>query len=366
MPLAKPESQTDLLIVGAGPTGLTAGIELARRGILFRIIEKRTERPPLSKALGVNPRTLELLEASGVTPRLLAAGHRMEALHAFASDRQLFQIELNELAHRYPFMLILPQVETEKILENRLQEFGVAVETGTRLESLTIQGDDAVCELTHDSHHEQVRAHHVLGTDGAHSTVRTQCGIGFTGTAMDPEWSLADIHLGEPWPQMVGNVRWSRDRLLVILPIDKEIVRLFSDRKDFLNHLPTGIAIDEIQWQSSFRIEHRIADTLKKGPVCLAGDAAHIHSPLGARGMNLGIEDACAFANSYISNTLDQYAESRRAKDAKVVARVERFTRMAANHSPAFRALRKTLGPVFISLSPIRHFIMKTVTGLSP
>lgn len=345
---------------------MTAALELARRDLPFRIIEARPERKPLSKALGVNPRTLDLLEPSDLTELLLRDGRPIAHVEAFFEETPLFQAHFDILRHRFPYIIALPQHNVEAHLEKRLGEFGITVERGTKLVELTMADRVACCRLDASGSRETVYAERVLGADGARSLVRESAGIDFPGPAMHPNWSLADVVLDPVGPRDTVRVRWDKRGVLVRLPFGSDQTRLFANHPDLFDHLPDGLRIAEVGWQSEFHIRHCVADTFRKGPVFLAGDAAHIHSPLGARGMNLGIEDACAFARDLAENNLETYGARRRAHDQRVVRRVHRFTNMAASTSPAAGFFRRNVLPKLLRIEGARRFALKTMSGLSP
>ncbi len=187
-----------VLVVGAGPTGLAAALELARRGRSVRIIDRNPSRSQHSKAIGVNARTLELLEPSGVSERMLARGLRIRRFNFRSGERLLATIELSRVAHRYNFMLALLQAETERLLEQRLAEYGTEVEWTTEFEGLEAGADPVRAQLIAGGARQTVEADHLIGADGAHSAVRHALGLPFEGETDPSEWWLADVRM--VWP----------------------------------------------------------------------------------------------------------------------------------------------------------------------
>lgn len=290
---------TSLLIVGAGPTGLTAAVELARRGLVPRVIDKKHDPLPLSRAVGINARSLTLLEASGVTQRLLAAGIHVHELLVHDRDRPISRIRLDREVLPYNFMLALPQDETETILRARLEELGGRVEFGVALEGLAIDGDLTRATLTHgnDGRREEAAFDLVLGADGVHSTVRRAAGIPFEGFDLSGAWGVADID-SAAWPHQERACLFllPRGGLVVVIPIGTARYRIVANRPRALEAVPLALGVDRLRRTAEFEIAIRQVPAYGAGPVYLAGDAAHCHSPAGGRGMNLGIADAASFA----------------------------------------------------------------------
>ena len=187
-----------VLVVGAGPTGLAAALELARHGQAVRIIDKNATRSQNSKAIGVNARTLELMEPSGVTERLLAAGLRLRRFNFRSAEGLLATVDLGRVRHRYNFMLALLQAETERILEQRLAEHGTQVEWSTEFTSFEAAPDRVRARLVGDDGERLVEARCLIGADGAHSAVRHALGLPFHGTTDPSPWWLVDVRMD--WP----------------------------------------------------------------------------------------------------------------------------------------------------------------------
>jgi len=350
-----------VLIVGAGPTGLTAALELTRRGHSVRIIEKNRQRDHFSKAFGITAGTMQLLEPSGATTKLLGEGRKVSAATFMRGEREIGRIDFSQLAAPWNFLLVLPQSETEEILESTLAELGVKVERGCELIDFS-QSDSGVCATVDDTNGNktQIEASLMLAADGARSRVRKSLGIGFPGETMKGEWSLADIRCEMPVGTELGPViRAGSERLLFILRLHDDLFRVVSNLPGALGHLPAGSTIHEIVWQSNFAINHRQAETYRVGRVFLAGDAAHIHSPLGGRGMNLGIEDAAEFARMLDRNQLDDYHPLRHTKGAKIVRLVSTLTRVMASPRRGPKFFRMWLLPSLLRMPPFTRMIAR-------
>ena len=338
-----------VLIVGAGPAGLAAALFLGRRGVPVRIIDAAPEPTRTSKALGVNPRTLALLEDTGVTAAILAEAQEMRTLLLHHNGKPLttFQPDWKALGASHP-MVILPQARTEALLTEALAPFGVAPERGKALTGLS-QTDDAVSATLADG--ETIRTPLLFAADGAHSTVRRALALDFPGDGWDEPWQLADVDINGPGPDQ-GWIDLHDEGVLIVLPFSGRTFRLIGFGRPLLEGLPPDWAVGTVHWRSDFRISHRMVERMTVGRISLAGDAAHIHSPMGARGMNLGIEDAfvyAACAADFLNGEpgrLEDYNRLRQPVDAAVVDRVRGLTGMVRNTSPLADWLKGVVPPL--------------------
>lgn len=356
-----------VLIVGAGPTGLAAALFLVRRGASVRIIDADPEPTRTSKALGVNPRTLALLQDTGVTAAIEADGQELHALKLHRRGRPLATLTLDwdalGVEHR---MRVLPQARTEALLTEALAVFGVAPERGLGLTALTQTADAVAATLSDGS---SVTVPVLFAADGAHSTARKALDLDFPGDAWDEPWQLIDLDLTGP----AADEGWIDLRPagpFVCLPYSGTTFRLIGFGPPLLDTLPAGWTAGPVHWTSDFRISHRMVEAMAVGRVCLGGDAAHIHSPMGARGMNLGIEDAYVFAACAAdflageAGRLADYGRLRQPVDAAVVRRVRVLTSAVRETSGRADLLRRLAVPVVARLPFVFNRVLRIGMGL--
>jgi len=353
-----------ILIAGAGPVGLTAAIELVRRGVMPRIVDKTQGPAPESRALAIHARSLDILEPSGVTARLLAEGNRVTEVALQESGRLAFTLKLSRLPHRFNFILVIPQSDTEKILAARLRELGGRVEWNTTLTGLSQSDGGAVCRLQSNGGEETLAADIVIGADGAHSLVRDTAGIGFHGESWPNDFGLADVRFADSHAPQRAVADLSGGRVLGFFPLSDREGRYVSNQPDILPLLPTNREIVEIPWQSRFQISFRQVETYRKGRLFLAGDAAHIHSPVGGRGMNLGIEDAATLAWLIAEERTEDYSALRWPVGRAVLEFTERQTRQLTAGGPFAHLLRRYVMPTILSVPGVERFAVSELTGL--
>ncbi len=369
-------SDTDRpIIVGAGPVGLGAALFLARQGRAPRIVEMRDEPSRQSKALAVNPRTLDILEQSGLTRQVLELGAPIRGAHFHRRGRVFAALSFAGIHPKYPFMVALSQASMERLLTRALEAAGGAVERGVRMVACRNLADGVEVSLEHaDGAREVARCPCLLAADGARSDVRQQLGIGFPGAAFASDWHLADAPLRTGLDEAHAHIFFSNggefqflirvvDEALKDRPGDP-VWRVMGNRPEPLGRLIEGEQTGPPVWTSSFRVSHRINATLASGAVYFAGDAGHIHSPVGARGMNLGLEDAWVFARLAEAGQLSRYNDLRRPIDRQVVRRVEVLSRIASGESLFYRFVRSFVLPNATSLPFVRARMLATLAGL--
>lgn len=358
----RPDKES-VFISGGGPVGLAAALELTRRGFHARVIDPDPAPSAESRALAINARTLDLLEPSGATERLLAAGLKVRSFHARFHQQTLFTLDITRLDHRFNFLLSLPQSDTERILTDTLVALGGKLERNLALQSFETTGSKVLLTLSDGSRAE---ADWLVGADGARSVVRKSLSLDFPGGSEPQTFGLADVELDDwPFPWDMGVATLRTDHIIGFIPMREGFGRFVSSRPDTLQILPAEAKVRRVTWQSEFRIHYRQVSSYQKGRVFLAGDAAHIHSPLGGRGMNLGIEDACWLAWLMDTGRAEEYTALRHPVGAAVLKATATPTGLITSQSLASQAIRRWIIPFILGSAPVQRRLLPGMSGLS-
>lgn len=308
----------DVLVVGAGPVGLTAAHELARHGLSVRLIDAADSFATTSRALGVHARTLETYDQMGVLDDMLAAARRVEHLTLYQNGSRLvrFDADYRDLPTRYPYSVMIDQARTERVLRDAAARQGVSVEWGTKLVDFNDDGRGVSAGLLRsDGRREAFRAAWLIGTDGGHSTVRKRLGLQLRGDQTET-WLIADamVHCDLP----ADAIYWLRTRegAVMMVPFPDEGKWRLVDTRDvdydrnaghdkalaarFARKIQAGtgapVTVEPPTWVSVFTIQQRMVPAMRSGRCFVAGDAAHVHSPASGQGLNTGIQEACNLA----------------------------------------------------------------------
>jgi 2-polyprenyl-6-methoxyphenol hydroxylase-like FAD-dependent oxidoreductase len=379
---------TDVLIVGAGPTGLALAIALQRAGIDYVLIDKLANGQNTSRAAVIHAHTLEMLDDLGVSTLLVDEGLKLATFSVRDRDRTLVQLRFDGLSTPHPYLLMLPQDVTERILTDRLVALGGTIHRGIAANEVRQDDSGAHVSLTSDTGSHSITARYIVGGDGMHSIVRAAAGAEFEGAAYGESFVLADVSM--EWSHGRDDVMlfFSPAGLVVVAPLPNGNFRIVATLESAPEH--PGIAdiqalidargpttgravVTDVAWSSRFRVHHRLARSYRNKRLFLMGDAAHVHSPAGGQGMNTGLVDACVLGRlltAVVTGTqpeavLDQYQSLRRPAAEKVLGVAGRLTVMATLRNPAKRLARNVVLSLINRLSSVKRSVAMDLSGLS-
>ncbi|MDF2575182.1 MAG: FAD-dependent oxidoreductase [Agromyces sp.] len=371
----------DVIVVGAGPTGLLLAGDLAESGVDVVVLERRRDESNLTRAFAVHARSLEVLDMRGCADDLLPTGAQVRRLALFGRVR----VDLGRLPGRFPFILITPQYQTERVLQARLDRLGVRVRHGATVTG--VDQDDAGTTVTLDDG-TTIRARYVVGADGSRSAVRRAIGQPFPGRAVLRSIMLADVRLAEP-PADVLAVNGVREGFAFVAPfgdgyhrvfawdrrrqVDDDVPLHFDEVRDITRRaMGTDFGMHDPRWLSRFHSDERQVPRYRVGRVFLAGDAAHVHSPAGGQGMNVGLQDAAnlgwklaaVIRDGAPDTLLDGYHDERHPVAANVIRGSGGLIRLAMTKSRLGRGMRDVVAGAALSIDPIARRITREVSGI--
>jgi len=387
----------EVLIVGAGPTGLVLALWLTRLGVRVRIVDKAEQMATTSRAVAVQARTLELYDQLSLADAVTARGRRAVGATLWVAGRKVARAVFGDMGigiSPYPYALIFPQDEHERLLIDRLREAGVEVERRIELVDVEEANGHVVGRLWRaDGSVEACRAHYVAGCDGAHSAVRDALKVGFPGGTYAHVFYVADVEASGP--AMNGDVHVALDTadFLAVFPLQGDgrarLVGTVRDEAANTQHQREDLSwtdvskrvidwmridVAHVHWFSTYRVHHRVAERFRQGRAFLLGDAAHIHSPVGGQGMNTGIGDsvnlawklAAVLRGAADPAILDTYEAERIAFARRLVATTDRVFTGATSTSGSARALRLRVVPFLLpslfALRTTRRLAFRTVS----
>jgi 2-polyprenyl-6-methoxyphenol hydroxylase-like FAD-dependent oxidoreductase len=390
------QAQADVLIVGAGPTGLVLALWLTKLGVRIRIIDKVAAAGTTSRALAVQARTLEFYQQVGLAQPVVDRGHKVQAVNLWVKGGRAARIPIGNLGQGltpFPCPLIFPQDQHEQLLIERLREMGVEVERPAELTAFEERGGSIVATLNKAGAADSNTYAYLAGCDGARSKVRELMNPGFPGGTYDHLFYVADVEAAGP--PMDGQLHVDLDDadFLAVFPLhDPGRARLIGsvreeaaqdhehlEFEDVRDRALQNLKIDvlRVNWFSTYRVHHRVALSFRKGRAFLLGDAAHIHSPVGGQGMNTGIGDAVNLAwklaaslkQPSSSALLDSYEPERIAFARRLVATTDRVFTGVISASAFARFLRTkvipALAPMLLRVPGIRRFLFHTVSQIA-
>jgi 2-polyprenyl-6-methoxyphenol hydroxylase-like FAD-dependent oxidoreductase len=365
------EFNPTVLIAGAGPTGLMAALELKRLGIPVRIIDAAEAPATTSRAVGIQARTLEEMELRGLVDEFVRLGNRAGGGDIYGEGKRLVHIDFTKIESRYNYLLFLSQTETERILREALEAEGAAVEWGVKLAAFAQFPSGVTSSLEHtDGSLEQLGVAYMVDAEGAHSIVRSSLGLDFKGSTFNQNYLLGDVHVDGQLVSSDFHIFSSEHGFMGLFPMGGSEFRLVATNPnteqpddlpptledlqsiyDQRSHIPARIR--QMTWSSWFRINSRMVSRLRVGRIFLAGDAAHIHSPAGAQGMNTGIQDAInlgwklalVLQSRAAETLLDTYEQDRLPVMRSIVSKTEGLTEIIGTSSSIMRSFFMHLMP---------------------
>ncbi|HSS29066.1 MAG TPA: FAD-dependent monooxygenase [Usitatibacter sp.] len=391
-------AESEVLVVGAGPTGLVLALWLTHYGIPVRIVDKAPRAGTTSRALALHARTLELYEPMGLARPIIAASHKLDAVNLWVAGEKRAHARFGDMGKGlspYPYSLIYPQDEHEKLLIERLAAAGVPVER--EVEAIGLEGDGehyVSARLRRaDGSESLARCAFLAGCDGAHSFVREAVHAGYPGGTYEHMFYVADVEATGPVTNGELNGALDQADFILVFPLkDEKHIRLVGTVRDdaATRHGELGwddvskdiirrmrIEVRKVNWFSTYHVHHRVADEFRSGRVFLLGDAAHIHSPVGGQGMNTGIGDAINLAWKLAAvlkghgddELLDTYAPERRAFALRLVASTDRAFTFVTRDGPLARFVRLHVVPWIVPFATrfdaVRRLMYRTISQTS-
>jgi len=383
-----------VLIVGAGPTGLVLALWLARLGVGVRLIDKADGPGSTSRAFAVHARTLEFYEQIGIAEPVIAAGDRMQVLNIHIGRKPYARVPFGNFGvglSAYPFILMLPQDEHERILGEQLSRQGVEVEWRTELVDFSDEDDRVRTQLKRqDGAPQTCEAAFLCGCDGAHSLVREQLGAGFPGGTYDEIFYVVDVEAAGALANHEVHFALTKNDFCGVFPLHRNnrlrLIGVVPQEAQSRPHLAyddvapqvmrtVDLTVERLNWFSTYHVHHRIAGAFRRGRVFLLGDAAHIHSPAGGQGMNTGIGDAVNLAWKLADvlqghapdGLLNTYDAERRRVAERIVKTTDRIFAFQVARYPGRRLVRTgffSLWPWLMRLPPFQRLMFRTMSQI--
>jgi 2-polyprenyl-6-methoxyphenol hydroxylase-like FAD-dependent oxidoreductase len=384
-------TDTDILIAGAGPTGLTLALNLLKQGVKFRIIDRNKERVKTSRALGLQPRTLEILHFIGAIDEFLSVGKKGRGMNMNADEKQILKLNLDELRthfpldkYPYPYILAIPQSETERILGDMLEQAGIKIERDKEITGYEKKNGILECRVGS----EIIKTKYLVSCEGAHSLIRKTAGIEFKGKRYPMKLGLADVEIDSDLEDGTVNIWFSDEGVLGMIPLpgnnkwrliadlneeDSEDITLEKFQKIFTKRTKLENTLKDPEWITNFNISCRMCSRFRDGNVFLAGDSAHIHSPLGGQGITTGINDAINLAwklglvlkGKAGSRLLDTYEEERIPVAEKVLSSTDKNTNLFISGNFFYRSFREFILPRLVSVKGLQARFFKENSQLN-
>jgi 2-polyprenyl-6-methoxyphenol hydroxylase-like FAD-dependent oxidoreductase len=397
-----------VLVVGAGPTGMTAALELSRFGVPVRIIDKgpappegvvvppEAVPPDRTRAIGVHARTLELLEMRGLSEELIRSGNPAAGASVYGDGRRLFRVDFSHLDSRYNYLLFVSQTETERVLREAIEKHGVAMERGVELigfaqDELAQTPSPVSFVLRHaDGRLEEARAPWLIDAEGAYSVVRTTLMLPFEGRTFEQTYALGDVHVEGDLSEGDFHLFSSEHGFLGLFPLGHGRFRVIAGESPtaaagrsvpsieelqaiYDQRSPVPARLSDIRWASWFHINSRMVKHLRVGRLLLGGDAAHIHSPAGGQGLNTGIQDminlawklALVMRGQASPALLDTFEAERLPVARNVLGKTAAVTDLVGSANPVVNALFDHFGPWIVGVHRVQEQLPFRISQLA-
>ena len=386
-------TQQNVLVVGAGPTGMTAALELTRLGIPVRIVDRLAVPDPYTRALGVQARTLELMQQRGLADQFLEKGNQAPISSIYGGGKRVFQLDSCHNGSEYGYLLFISQAETEGILRGALEKAGVTIERPVEMIAFSQPEETHSVQavLRHDDGTlETYESAYLIASEGAHSISRTTLNLPFEGRSRPEDYALGDLYVDGDLAATDLSVFSSEHGFMGMFPLGGDHFRLIAsnpiskpskDTKPSLDELqqiydqrsPIPARFHDLVWSSWFHINSRMVSHLQVGRVLLGGDSAHIHSPSGAQGMNTGIQDmvnlswklAAVIKGEAQPKLLDTYSEERIAVIRDVLKGTEELTNAIGSENPLFRSAFNNLTPWIVGTDTVQTESAERISQIS-
>lgn len=373
-------ARCEVLIVGAGPTGLMMACQLVRNGIKFRIIEKNSGPTIESRALAIHARSMEIFSQMGLAEKFIAQGKKAKAINYVVNGRVKNQVSLKEFGKgltEFPFLLILDQSKTERLLLDYLSHWDITVEWNTELMTFEQNEESVTSTIQYNDKNEIFETNYLIGADGAKSKVRNLLNIPFHGKTYLQTLFVLDCGIDTDLKDDEGYIAFSkhslaaifrfpdgRCRIISLVPPelnDKDSITFEDIAKTFASRMQMDIVLSDPKWISIYRSHHRCTTSFRKGRCFLAGDSAHIHSPIGGQGMNTGLQDAYNLAwklamtlqGNATDSLLNTYEEERLSTARSLVNTIDKVFGIVTIDSGFFGFMRMHVSPKILTVLKI-------------